>query len=61
MLAASGVVLGAWYMLAFVRRVFFGPLREPQAGTPGRPWPDLGLREVAALTPLAVMIVWIGL
>jgi NADH-quinone oxidoreductase subunit M len=30
-LAVSGVVLGAWYMLWLVQRVFFGPLREPAA------------------------------
>jgi NADH-quinone oxidoreductase subunit M len=28
-LAVLGVVLGAWYMLYLVQRVFFGPLREP--------------------------------
>jgi NADH-quinone oxidoreductase subunit M len=28
-LAVSGVVLGAWYMLWLVQRVFFGSLREP--------------------------------
>ena len=27
-LAVSGVVLGAWYMLSLVKRVFFGPLNE---------------------------------
>ena len=27
-LAVSGVVLGAWYMLWMVQRVFFGPLKE---------------------------------
>ena len=31
-LALSGVVLGAWYMLWLVQRVFFGPLREPRHG-----------------------------
>ena len=30
-LAVSGVVLGAWYMLWLVQRVFFGPLKEPTA------------------------------
>jgi NADH-quinone oxidoreductase subunit M len=28
-LATFGVVLGAWYMLYLVQRVFFGPLKEP--------------------------------
>ncbi len=32
-LAVSGVVLGAWYMLWLVQRVFFGPLREPKTVT----------------------------
>jgi NADH-quinone oxidoreductase subunit M len=27
--AVSGVVLGAWYMLNLLRRILFGPLREP--------------------------------
>ena len=27
--AVSGVILGAWYMLYLVQRVFFGPLRTP--------------------------------
>ena len=31
-LAVAGVVLGAWYMLALVQKVFFGPLREPHVG-----------------------------
>ena len=29
-LAVSGVVLGAWYMLNLVQRIMFGPLREPE-------------------------------
>ena len=33
--ALSGVVLGAWYMLWMLERVFFGPLREPAHGTAG--------------------------
>ncbi len=62
-LAVSGVVLGAWYMLWLVERVFFGPLREPAAHGPARgakPAADLCLREILALSPLVVMIVWIG-
>jgi NADH-quinone oxidoreductase subunit M len=56
-LAVSGVVLGAWYMLWLVMRVFFGPLRERKNGHAIH---DLTLREIAALVPLCVVIVWIG-
>ena len=60
-LAVSGVVLGAWYMLNLVRRVFFGPLLEPAVdGHEGEPITDLNVREVAALLPLAVLVFWIG-
>ncbi len=65
-LSVSGVVLGAWYMLWMYQRVFFGPLREPhhaaaeyaQHHLPAR---DLSLREILALSPLLVFILWIGL
>ena len=69
-LAVSGVVLGAWYMLWLVQRVFFGPLREPQhhhvsqseeSGQAQRGCQqDLCWREIMALLPLAVFVVWIG-
>lgn len=98
--ALSGVVLGAWYMLWMVERVFFGPLREPgresaehsthsAAGQEGHiSWPgadgssdsgvektsgleeseaegrglvqDLCWREIAALAPLGLLMLWIG-
>ena len=66
-LAASGVVLGAWYMLSLVARVFFGPLvkrnssRSPSGEQKhGGPVADLKLREILALVPLCLVIVWIG-
>lgn len=65
-LALSGVVLGAWYMLWLVQRVFFGPLKEPHAsgldatGHDHAP-SDLSLREILALAPLALFVFWIGL
>jgi NADH-quinone oxidoreductase subunit M len=58
-LAVGGVVLGAWYMLWMIQRVFFGPLKEPSTGSP-HVVHDLSWREVAALTPLAALVVWIG-
>lgn len=99
--ALSGVVLGAWYMLWMVQRVFFGPLREPTPGVsgqpaacpseaerhfsptgyesslsrglddaglegsasahePGGPVEDLCWREIVALAPLGLLMLWIG-
>jgi NADH-quinone oxidoreductase subunit M len=82
--AVGGVVLGAWYMLWAVERVFFGGSREPPRQTAaghdhghadhghshhdshgshgthdGRC--DLEWYEIAALAPLAVFVLWIGL
>src|SRR5207244_828733 len=56
----SGVVLGAWYMLWLVQRVFFGPLKEPRTAGEHQVH-DLSLREIIALAPLAVFVVWIGI
>jgi NADH-quinone oxidoreductase subunit M len=64
-LAVLGVVLGAWYMLQLVEKVFFGPLRVPRHGAVQAegdpPVRDLSAREVVALAPLVVFIFWIGL
>jgi NADH:ubiquinone oxidoreductase subunit 4 (subunit M) len=71
-LAVLGVVLGAWYMLWLIQRVFFGPLKEPEhhedAGENSpdhaeahRPVRDLSWREGLALAPLAALALWIGL
>ena len=70
-LAVLGVVLGAWYMLYLVQRVLFGPVKHPahEASDPraesharAESLPtDLTWREVAALAPLAILVVWIGL
>ncbi len=60
-LSVVGVVLGAWYMLWLVQRVFFGPLKEPADAAEHIESYDLTPREVAALAPLAILVVWIGL
>jgi len=64
--AVVGVVLGAWYMLWAVERVFFGPSREPPGSHAGSNHSaaamcDLRWYETAALMPLAVFVFWIGL
>lgn len=60
-LAVSGVVLGAWYMLWLIQRVFFGPLKEPHEDSHHEPVRDMKLREVLAVAPLVVFVFWIGL
>ena len=57
--AAVGIILGAFYMLWLVQRIFFGPLREPHHD--GGPVADLNWREIAALAPIAAACLWIGL
>jgi NADH-quinone oxidoreductase subunit M len=60
-IGASGIVLGAWYLLTMLMRVFFGPVKEPSAGTEhGPPVADLNARELSALIPIAVLCVVIG-
>ncbi|MDG2384943.1 MAG: NADH-quinone oxidoreductase subunit M [Pirellulaceae bacterium] len=61
-IAVFGVVLGAWYMLSLVKRVFFGELKEPSGQDAEGELPgDLTGREIWALVPLAILVFWIGL
>jgi NADH-quinone oxidoreductase subunit M len=55
-LAASGVVLGAIYMLWMYQRVFFGPVRHAE----NEGLKDLNLREIVVFVPILVMIFWMG-
>ncbi|MCA9008512.1 MAG: NADH-quinone oxidoreductase subunit M [Planctomycetaceae bacterium] len=60
-LATTGVVLGAWYLLTAVQRVFFGTLKEPhQHGHSNDEITDMNPREFLALAPLVVLCLWIG-
>ena len=61
-LGLTGIILGAWYMLWLMQRTFFGRLREPVLeGHGGQAVPgDLKFREIAALAPILLLIVWIG-
>lgn len=55
-IAASGIILAAVYMLWMYQRVFFGELKnEANQGVP-----DLNLREILTILPLIVMAVWMG-
>ncbi len=58
-LGATGVVLGAWYLLTMLQHAFFGPLREPAHS--GHPVFDMNAREMFAIAPICVLCLWIGL
>jgi NADH-quinone oxidoreductase subunit M len=55
-IATLGVILAAVYLLWMVQRILFGPVTKP--GNAGLT--DLGLREMAALAPLVVLVFWVG-
>lgn len=57
-IGATGVVLGAWYLLDMLRRGFFGPLKEP-ASVHG-PIFDINMRELLSVAPLMALCLWIG-
>jgi NADH-quinone oxidoreductase subunit M len=56
-LAATGVVLGAVYMLRLYRDVFFGPVTMPEREKVA----DVGRAELAYLVPVVVLIVLLGI
>jgi NADH-quinone oxidoreductase subunit M len=55
-LAATGVILGAVYMLWMCRRVIFGPLTRPE----NQKLQDLNGRELLILAPIVALIVLMG-
>jgi NADH-quinone oxidoreductase subunit M len=56
-LAATGIVLGAVYMLWLYQRTMFGKVTKEE----NRGLKDLNAREIATLVPLTVLAFWIGL
>ncbi|TAN38975.1 MAG: NADH-quinone oxidoreductase subunit M [Nitrospirae bacterium] len=55
-LAASGIIIGAGYMLWLYQRVFFMETSEKVSGLH-----DLDTRELIALLPMVILIFWIGI
>jgi NADH-quinone oxidoreductase subunit M len=60
-LGALGVVLGAWYLLTMLQLAFFGTLKEPHHGDHAEDVPDLNVREILAVAPLAALCLYLGL
>jgi NADH-quinone oxidoreductase subunit M len=57
LLGATGMVLGAAYMLVLLRAVLFDKLARPEFNA----LKDLRPLEYAMLVPLAVMVLWLGI
>ena len=55
--AASGVVLGATYMLLLYRKVIFGPPATSEVSA----MPDLNKRESFYFLPLVLLVIWLGI
>lgn len=56
LLAATGVIFAAYYMLPMVQKIAFNALKRPA----NRSIPDVNGRELAILVPLVAAILWIG-
>jgi NADH-quinone oxidoreductase subunit M len=57
LIAATGVIFAAYYMLPMVQKIAFNALRRPQ----NRGIADLNGRELTILVPLVAAILWIGI
>ncbi len=55
--ATTGIVLGAAYMLLLYWRIAFGAARTPEAAQ----MPDLSMREWWLLAPIALGVLWMGI
>ncbi len=56
LLATTGIILGAAYMLYLYRRVVFGDLTKDDV----KAMPDLDLRELAILGAIGIAVLWMG-
>ncbi len=56
-LATTGIILGAVYMLHMYQRVMFGEIKSEE----NRNITDMNIREILVLAPIIILIFWIGL
>ncbi|MEM7446044.1 MAG: NADH-quinone oxidoreductase subunit M [Pseudomonadota bacterium] len=57
LIATTGLILGAAYMLYLYRRVVFGKLTKDDV----KAMPDLNMREVAIFVPMVIIVIWMGI
>jgi len=55
-LAGTGIIIGAVYMLSLFKKSFFGPVTNEK----NKNLKDLNSRELTALLPLVAIVVWLG-
>lgn len=55
-LAATGIIIGAAYMLYLYQRVFFMETNPKIQGHP-----DMDMREIMTILPLIILVLWIGI
>lgn len=56
LLAGIAIIVGAIYMLASFKRMFFGEITKEE----NRNLPEINKRELVALIPLALITIWLG-
>jgi NADH-quinone oxidoreductase subunit M len=56
LIATTGVIFAAYYMLPMVQRIWFNPLIRDE----NRTMPDLNARELVVLAPLVFGMLWMG-
>ena len=56
LIATTGIILGAGYMLYLYRRIAFGP----QVNADAAAMQDIDVREMWLLAPIAVVVLWMG-
>ena len=57
LLAGTGIIVGAIYMLAAYKKMFFGELTNEE----NKNLPDINKRELSALIPLVIVAIWLGI
>ncbi len=55
-IAGTGVIFAAYYMLPMVQKVFFNALDKKE----NQEMPDLSRRELVILAPMVALMIWIG-